>query len=151
MADDITQTIPARKGKAARTEMGQQIKVINTHGYQVVDSWAFDATDMTEYMSMNHSHVAIDKLGPVPGDAMVTNHRRPILTLLEDTTPGVHDTLVAACDRWRYEQLGCAGYHDNCEDNLWNALAELGFTPPTTPAPFNLFMNTPYMHGRGFG
>ena len=27
----------------------------------------------------------------VPGDALVTN-RRPILTLIEDTSPGVHDT-----------------------------------------------------------
>ena len=34
-------TIPARSGKAAYVEAGQRIKVINTHGQQVVDTWAF--------------------------------------------------------------------------------------------------------------
>ena len=43
------------------------------------------------------------------GDVFVTNQRRPILTLLEDTSPGVHDTLMSACDRYRYDLLGCEG------------------------------------------
>ena len=60
---------------------------------------------------------------------------------------GIHDTLFAACDRWRYQLLGCAGYHDNCTDNLAAALAELGLTPPETPAPLNLFMNIPVVDG----
>jgi uncharacterized protein len=43
--------------------------------------------------------------------------------------------------------LGCAGYHDNCTDNLAAALAELGLEPPETPAPLNLFMNIPVVDG----
>jgi hypothetical protein len=43
--------------------------------------------------------------------------------------------------------LGCAGYHDNCTDNLAAALAELGLAPPETPAPLNLFMNIPVVDG----
>ena len=39
-----------------------------------------------------------------PGDVMVTSRRKPILTVIEDTGPGVHDTLVAACDHHLYEQ-----------------------------------------------
>ena len=35
---------------------------------------------------------------------MVTSRRKPILTVIEDTGPGVHDTLVAACDHHLYEQ-----------------------------------------------
>lgn len=38
---------------------------------------------------------------------LCTNKRRPILTLLEDTC-GVHDTLIAACDIYRY-QAGHSG------------------------------------------
>ena len=34
-------TIPARRGKAALVKQGQHVKVINTHGQQVVDTWAF--------------------------------------------------------------------------------------------------------------
>ena len=136
-------TIPARRGKAAFLAEGQQVRVVNTHGQQVVDTWAFRRDDMTEFMSMEHSRTSIGRVMPVLGQSMVTNHRRPILTLVEDTSGGIHDTLLAACDRYRYELLGCTEYHDNCTDNLAAALAELGLTRPETPSPWNLFMNIP--------
>jgi len=139
--------IPARKGKAARVRRGQLVKIINTKGQQVVDTWAFNAADLREFMSMEHSRVAIGRIIPAVGDALVTNRRRPILTLVEDTSGGIHDTLFAACDRWRYELLGCTGHHDNCTDNLAAGLALLGLTPPETPAPLNLFMNIPVVDG----
>jgi uncharacterized protein YcgI (DUF1989 family) len=139
--------IPARRGKAARLSRGQTVRVINTLGQQVVDAWAFRAGDIAEFMSMEHSRVAIGRIIPGIGDTLVTNRRQPILKLTEDTSGGIHDTLFAACDRWRYELLGCAGYHDNCTDNLAAALAELGLTPPETPSPLNLFMNIPVVDG----
>ena len=141
-------TIPARRGKAQRVGAGQVVRVINTHGQQVVDTWAFATGDLTEFMSMEHSRAAMRKIVPEVGDVFVTNRRRPILEVIEDTTPGVHDTLIAACDRYRYEQLGCAGYHDNCADNLAAALRELGVASRETPAPLNLFMNIPVIDGR---
>lgn len=52
-----------------------------------------------------------------------------MLLLLEDTTAGDHDTLISACDRWRYEELGAVGpgeYHDNCADNMVTAMRDLG-------------------------
>ena len=141
-------TIPARGGKAAFLEAGQRIRVINTHGQQVVDTWAFNRADLKEFMSMEHSRTFLSRIMARVGDSMATNRRRPILILAEDTTvegdtAGIHDTLLAACDRYRYELLGCEGYHDNCTDNLAAALAELGLTPPETPSPWNLFMNIP--------
>jgi len=139
--------IPARHGKAARVSKGQTVRVINTRGQQVVDTWAFNADDLREFMSMEHSRVAIGRIIPGVGDTLVTNRRRPILTLVEDTSGGIHDTLFAACDRWRYETLGCTAYHDNCTDNLEAGLAALGLQPPDTPAPLNLFMNIPVIDG----
>ena len=136
-------TIPARLGKAARLDAGQSLKLTNTHGSQVVDTWAFVAADKSEFMSMEHSRVAIGGVFPHVGDTMVTNRREPILTLLEDTSPGIHDTLIAACDRYRYEMLGCEGHHDSCTDNLAAALGEMGMTPPETPSPWNMWMNIP--------
>jgi uncharacterized protein len=139
--------IPARRGKAIRLRHGQRVRVVNTHGQQVVDTWAFREGDLGEFMSMEHSRVAVGRIIPGVGDTLVTNRRRPILTLSEDNSGGIHDTLFAACDRWRYELLGCAGYHDNCTDNLAAALAELGLASPETPAPLNLFMNIPVVDG----
>ena len=136
--------IPARTGKAAFVAKGQTIKVINTHGEQVVDTWAFNRADLTEFMSMEHSRAGMLRLIPKPGDALLTNHRRPILTVLEDTSGGIHDTLMAACDIYRYQGLGCTDYHDNCTDNLAQGMRDLGLTPPETPSPLNLFMNIPW-------
>ena len=73
------QTIPARRGKAVRVNKGQSVKVINTHGNQVVDFWAFNAGDLREYLGMEHCRAFWTRLFPVEGDKMVTNRRRPIL------------------------------------------------------------------------
>ena len=143
MQDDAITTIPARKGIAAQVRKGRIVKVINTYGQQVVDTWAFSVEDPTEFMSMEHSRAHLLKLMPSVGDTMVTNHRRPILTFVEDTAGGIHDTLMAACDRYRYELLGCTAYYDNCSDNLHAALHEIGAKIARTPSPLNLFMNIP--------
>jgi uncharacterized protein YcgI (DUF1989 family) len=117
------------------------LKLVNTHGSQVVDTWAFNSADLREFMSMEHSRASILKITPGVGDALVTNHRRPILRIVEDTSLGVHDTLIAACDRYRYEELGAGLDHENCSDNLTRALAELGCRVLDAPSPLNLFMN----------
>ncbi|MCF1494375.1 DUF1989 domain-containing protein [Agrobacterium vitis] len=135
--------IPARKGVAAHAAAGQVITIINTHGGQVVDTWAYNAADTTEFMSMEHSRASMLTLFPKVGDVFKTNKRQPILTVVEDTTPGIHDTLIAACDIHRYEQLGAKGYHDNCTDNLHQALAAIQINAQNTPSPLNLFMNVP--------
>ena len=138
------QTIPARRGHAAFVQRGQTVKVINTHGEQVVDTWAFVRHDLREFMSMAHTRATLVRIVPRVGDCLYTTRRRPILKIVEDTSPGIHDTLMAACDSYRYGLLGCTGYHDNCTDNLWAAMRALGLTPPGTPSPLNLFMNIPW-------
>ena len=75
-------TIPARSGKAAPVHRGQEITVVNTHGSQVVDTWAFTAQNLNEWMSMEHSRPYYMKLRPEVGDTLVTNGRKPILTLV---------------------------------------------------------------------
>ncbi|MEL0110317.1 MAG: DUF1989 domain-containing protein, partial [Rickettsiales bacterium] len=138
---DTLETIPERAGTATRLAAGQSVRVVNTHGQQVVDTWAFAAADPGEFMSMEHSRAAFRKANPDVGDTYVTNRRRGILTVTADTSPGVHDTLIASCDPYRYAQLGHVGHHDNCTENLHRALAALGVTATETPCPLNLFMN----------
>ena len=68
-----------------------------------------------------------------------------MLSLVEDTSPGIHDTIIPACDPERYRLLGAKGYHASCAENLHTALSDSGFPFPefVTPAPFNIFMNIP--------
>ncbi len=135
--------IPARRGRAARLNAGQAIKIINTHGEQVVDTWCFSAEDLTEFMSNEHMRATLTRIFPRKGDELVTNRRRPILFFEEDTSPGRHDTIMAACDDYRYGLLGCTEYHDNCTDNLLAGMRQIGLRPPEVPSPVNLWMNIP--------
>jgi uncharacterized protein YcgI (DUF1989 family) len=123
----------------------QCIRLINTSGTQVVDTWAFNAHNIGERMSMEHTRASINKIFPTVNDTFVTNQRSPILTILEDTTPGNHDMLMPACDSYRYNKQYCLKeYHDNCTDNLRNALKSLGEEGEEySPSPFNAFMNIP--------
>ena len=138
--------LPARRGTAALVRAGQRFSVVNLYGTQVVDTWAFCAADPTECLSMEHSRVQLRKLFFTPGDTLYSSARRPMLTLLSDTSPGGHDTLCAACDEQRYVLLGCAPGHDNCSANLRAALATQRVERPAglaPPCPLNLFMNIP--------
>lgn len=137
-------TVPARKGLAMKVPTGKTFTVVNTYGTQVVDTWAFNAADMAEFMSMEHTRAGLRRLCMRIGDSYLTTRRRPILTVTDDTSPGRHDTLIAACDTHRYHQLGHTGHHDNCTENLAAALATLGLKATETPSPLNLFMNIPW-------
>lgn len=145
------QIVPARRGIATRLSAGQFIRIVNTHGTQVVDTWAFCDPDLGEFMSMEHTRTTRGRLLPAIGESFVSNLRRPVLTVIDDTSGGVHDTMMAACDRYRYELLGCADYHDNCTDNLHAAMKELGLTPPQVPCPLNVFMNIPVLADGSLG
>ena len=135
--------IPARCGIAVRLAPRQVLQIDNPSGHQVCDFFAFAAEDLPEHLSMAHLHTSLGSIYPKVGDALVSNLRRPLLTLTEDTSPGLHDTLVACCDHARYRELGCTEYHDNCADNLRMALMAIGLRAPLIPAPFNIWMNVP--------
>ena len=142
MLSDDVRVVPAGGSATQRLSAGQLIKVINTSGTQVIDCWAFTLADPREFMSMEHTRVEIERVSPRPGDHLYTNRRRPILTLLQDTSPGVHDTTFAACDVYRYERLGARGYHRNCTDNLAAAMQAAGLGLVSTPCPLNLWENS---------
>jgi uncharacterized protein YcgI (DUF1989 family) len=139
--------IPPREGRAVRVRSGELLSIVNTHGTQVCDFWAFNANDIGEFVSMPHLHGVRSGIYPRAGDSLVSNCRRPLMTFVSDTSPGVHDTVVAACDIYRYRHLGVHGYHDNCTDNLRMALLAIGLRAREIPAPFNVWMNTPVIEG----
>ncbi len=135
--------IPAREGRGVRLEAGRVLRVTDPEGGQVGDLFAFSAADVSEYASAEHTRAAVSRLFPRPGEAFVTNRRRPILWLERDESPGVHDMLCAACDPERYDGLGVEGWHASCEENLRTVMADLGHPEVEIPQPINLFMNIP--------
>jgi uncharacterized protein YcgI (DUF1989 family) len=143
-----TEVVPARRGRAFPLAAGERIAILNTHGSQVVDTWALVPPDFAERLSMSHTRIGTARLRPRVGDQLFSDLRRPILTLVEDSSPGVHDTLYPACDPRRYELLGAEG-HDNCADNFRAAVGELTELPVPVPDPLNLFMNIPWAEEGG--
>ena len=75
-------------------------------GYQAWNAQNAANVAPMEFMSMTHTRAAILHLRPRINDTFVSNLREPILTLIEDSSLGIHDTLIAACDPARYKGLG---------------------------------------------
>jgi uncharacterized protein YcgI (DUF1989 family) len=139
--------VPAGEGRAVRVGAGRRVRVVDVEGGQVGDLFAFAADDPREHLSAAHTRSVTSRLFPRVGESFVTDRRRPILALVDDTSPGWHDMLIAACDPARYEALGVPG-HASCARNLESALAALGpaGTAPAvaaTPQPVNVFMRIP--------
>lgn len=135
--------VPAWEGRAVRVAAGRRVRVVDLEGGQVGDLFAFADGDAAEHLSASHTRAVTSRLFPRVGEAFVTNRRRPILTLVEDTSPGEHDMLIAACDPARYAALGAAPGHASCAENLDRALAGLGMAVAVTPQPVNVFMRIP--------
>ncbi|MGI5329488.1 DUF1989 domain-containing protein [Actinomadura nitritigenes] len=134
--------VPAGEGRAVHVAAGRRVRVVDLEGGQVGDLFAFAADDPRERLSAAHTRSGTSRLFPEIGEAFVTDRRRPILVLADDTSPGSHDMLIAACDPARYAALGVPG-HRSCAQNLELALAELGLGVAVTPQPVNVFMRIP--------
>lgn len=135
--------IPARQGRAIRLTRGQELTIANPRGHQVCDFFAITEDSPAEFLSMEHCRTALGRIYVKSGDRLVTNRRRDLIEITEDSSAGVHDILIAACDHTRYQQLGCNEYHDNCADNFRMSLAAIGVAPVHVPCPFNIWMNIP--------
>ncbi len=133
--------VPAGEGRALRVPAGASFAVVDVAGGQVGDLFAFNAEDVHEHASAEHTRPSTRWLFPRPGQSVLTNQRRPILELLEDTSPGSHDTLYAACDPARYRLLGVEAPHRSCAQNLREAMEAVGFSEVAIPQPLNVFMD----------
>lgn len=143
-----SQVIPAGHGGAFGLDRGDCLRITLHEGPQVVDTWAFSRSDPDEFLSCEHTRSCLERLCPRVGEAFFSNRRRAVLTLVEDTSPGVHDLLLSACDQQRYSLLGHSGPHRTCADNFMKALDKVGWKPIRLPSPVNLFENVSMVDGR---
>jgi uncharacterized protein YcgI (DUF1989 family) len=132
--------VVARTGWADRLGAGQFLKIVDPHGKQAGDFWAFNAANPQEHLSAMHTRVWVNRLCARAGESFHTNHRRPILQLVQDTC-GVHDLLTAPCDAHRYRLYGVLGEHASCSDNFERVMTPHLGAAPYIPQPVNLFMN----------
>lgn len=165
--------IEARHGHSVRLSQGQRLRIYNSSGSQVVDFFAFSpstldrssnssSSEQLEFLSVAQTRISNLHLIPQPNDVLVSNLRRLMFTITEDTWiegGGTHDMLIPACDEIRYRNLGVkfpndpdpGEGHRSCATNLEEELCDyMGRgrdcqgSGIQTPLPLNLFMNVPW-------
>ncbi len=134
--------VPARDGRAITVNRGQRIRITTPKGAQAADFFAYNAADVNEWLSANHTWVTTFNVKPRQGDTLISRFRRPMLTFTEDGADGVHDMMIAACDQFRYEFFGHEGPHPSCSENLHVAMRRMGHSIDVVPQPINFFTNT---------
>jgi uncharacterized protein YcgI (DUF1989 family) len=137
-------TIPAGHARMWRMRAGERVTITQTQGHQVGDLVAFNAGDLTEFLSPSHTRRCLASVRLVIGSSLFTNHREPILDLVDDTV-GVHDFLAAACDPYRYRRDFGVEDHRSCRMNFVEALAPLEIPAWRVPDPVNLFQSSPIL------
>lgn len=143
MSERRTLEIPAQSGGWLEAKQGSLIRIIDIEGHQIADTFAVSLADKTEWLSPAHTRAVAARLFPKVGQVFSTNRYRPMLTFVEDHSPGVHDLLWRACDPLLYAAVGITDYHPSCNENFRKASAEIGWTPAEVPDPVNFFQNTP--------
>ena len=147
MDQSRTTVVEASTAQGFLVKAGSTIRIVNTMGSQVVGTWAFASSDISQFMSMEHTRIHSASSRPKIGTVFHTNRHQPILELTADKSPGVHDWFLAACNQRRYELLGHGASHASCEDNLISVMRELGHNVSSVPCPLNLFENVSVLFG----
>ncbi|KNG47317.1 hypothetical protein DDE82_000905 [Stemphylium lycopersici] len=156
---DFSKTPVGAGTMAAATGSGYASSVYAVYSAYAATHPSNSSQPPMEYLSLPHTRAASHKLVPEVDDELLTNLRNPIMTLVEDTSPGAHDTLTAACDANQYAALGVdkPAEHGSCAENLVLALKEINETAGLkgakavgadisvniAPTPLHLFMNAP--------
>ncbi len=134
--------VPGYSGGWITAEAGNFIRVVDLEGMQIGDLFAVSSDDHGEFLSPSVTRLHNGNLFPNPGESFFTNRDRPILTFIDDHSPGFHDMLYASCNRDWFSSRGFPD-HPNCRDNYFEAARSAGIEHVLQPDPVNIFQNTP--------
>ena len=134
--------VPASEGRSFHVPQGREFRIVTPKGHQAADFFAFNAANVIEWLSPNHTWVWTRSVKPREGDGIQSRFRRAMIEFAKDGAGGFHDMMIAACDQFRYEQLGHKGLHASCSEDLRTAMQRLGHQVDVIPQPIIFFTNT---------
>ena len=70
-------TVPAREGRAFLVKQGEHIRITTPMGAQAADFFAYNAHNVGEWLSANHTWVTTFCVKPREGDTLISLFRRP--------------------------------------------------------------------------
>jgi urea carboxylase-associated protein 1 len=139
-------TVLAGEGWIHRIAAGQVFRIVDLEGNQAVDTLFYSADDTSERYSAQDTIVAQRNIYLTTGTTLLSNLRRPMLTIVADTC-GRHDTLGGACAqesnqvRYAIEKR----HMHACRNSFLLAIADpkWNLTKRDVAPNINFFMNVP--------
>jgi uncharacterized protein YcgI (DUF1989 family) len=137
---DGTCRIDPQSGCGFRMKQGDVLRVIDPHGEQVSDLFAFAAGNPSCSLSSGRTIDYASKIYFTTGDVLWSNDSRPMFTILRDDVRR-HDFLLTPCSQEMFKILyKHRGHHPSCFENLVKAFAPFGIGPERISTTFNIFM-----------
>ena len=139
-------TVLAGEGWIHEIRMGQIFRIVDLEGNQAVDTLFYSMQDTAERYSAADTITAQKNIYLTVGTELISNFRRPMLTILEDNC-GRHDTLGGACsqesNQVRYA-IDKRSMHA-CRNSFLLAVQEpkWNISKRDVTANINFFMNVP--------
>ncbi|MGB0120328.1 MAG: urea carboxylase-associated family protein [Solirubrobacterales bacterium] len=138
--------VPASEARTISVKRGQTLEIVDLEGQQVGDLAAWRTEDPAEYLSPSHTVSSLSKLVPEVGDAVLSNHRTPLMRILRDDV-GRHDLVVPCCDPERYSIDYGEPDHGSCLASLETAIEGMDL-PLRGEMCWNVFMNNQVEGGK---
>lgn len=138
--------MPARTGKAVVVNKGEVLRIIEEEGKQVADVIIFNADDHKEKFDLSHTVrmncvKGIGNLKKVKELYSQPSRSNIMFIVIEDKV-GVHGLVTGnKCSKPLYRVRDKLSTHDNCQDNLSEAIRPYGLTADDVGDVFNVFMN----------
>ena len=132
--------VPGPRGARAAVAAGRSACASSTSRADRSATCSRSAPRPTEYLSASHTRAPPADCSPPSARPSSRTAGAPLLALVADDSPGVHDMLIAACDPERYASSACTGRTPRARRTCRRAGRP---APALVPQPVNLFMNIP--------
>jgi uncharacterized protein YcgI (DUF1989 family) len=124
---------------------------VNVEGEQVADLVLFNLKRLQEKLSPPNSLLLNKGIFPGAGYGLFSDEANLMMTIVADTSDGVHDMIAGACSSFTNEVRYQEKNTHNCRDNFASAGAPWGLSWKDMPYPMNVFMNCPIGDNGAFG
>src|SRR5690606_8464530 len=114
--------VPGYEGRGTEVRRNETVRIVNVEGAQIGDLFLIARDDPVEVFSPAITRLVNFTPFPRVNEQFFSNRRRPMLSLIEDTSPGVHDMTFAPCDDAFYVEQGAGEGHPSCRANFESAM-----------------------------
>lgn len=122
---------------------GSFLRIIDVQGQQGVDFLCYNANNLEERYHAPNTIKAAQSIHISKGSILYSDYANPLFTLIEDTTPGGHDTIAGCCSSWSNQMLYGVSDTPGCRENFLGALSYYGLGWRDIVPNINFFCSVP--------